>query len=277
MSFKPEKSIDISYVETSAPMEITNHFHNSHEIIYIEEGTASFHIDNRTYTCESGDLIFISNLESHQVKAVTYPYKRFFLLIDPQYFQSFMRDHILTSILKHRPKHFNHVVKLPDSHKPIFAELLKKMALESTLEADYTQYKMSCYLQIFLIELFRHYKAAFPLASINKSMNTILEVQKHIEENYKEDIKLESISKIFYINMYYLSHQFKEITGFSFKEYLILQRMSRAKHLLFHTAHDITTVCTESGFNNVNHFIRIFKKLEGVTPYQYRKRVTEKT
>ncbi|MDF2544534.1 MAG: hypothetical protein K0S47_4252, partial [Herbinix sp.] len=101
--------------------------------------------------------------------------------------------------------------------------------------------------------------------------NIIFEIQKYMDENLTEEITLEEISKKFYMNRFYLSHQFKEVTGYSFKEYLILQRLSRAKHLLFHTLLDITDVGIESGFHNVNHFIRIFKKYEKTTPYQYRK------
>jgi YesN/AraC family two-component response regulator len=266
------KNIDITYRSSLNNMEIIEHLHNSHEIIYILEGTALFQINNKNYECKSGDLIFISNLESHNVRISTYPYKRYFLLIDPQYFQTVMKDPLLTSILKHRPGHFNHVISVDESHKSIFIEFLKNMDSENKLNYAYSQYKMECYLQIFLIELFRNYKDSFPLSHVNKSMSTVLEIQKYIDEHYKEEVNLQNISKMFYINMYYLSHQFKEITGFSFKEYLILQRISRSKHLLFHTSHDITTVASESGFNNVNHYIRIFKKFESVTPYQYRKK-----
>lgn len=266
------KYIDINYTENTDNKEIINHYHNSHEIIYILEGTASFEINDKSYSCKSGDLIFISNLESHNVKISSYPYKRFFLFIDPQYFQSIMKDPLLTSILKHRPEHYNHVISLTDIHKHIFMEFFKNMHDENIQGYDYSGYKMECYLQLFLIELFRSYKSSFPLSHVHKSMGTVLEVQKYIDENYTEDINLEAVAKKFFINMYYLSHQFKGITGFSFKEYLILQRISRSKHLLLHTQYDITTVAAESGFNNVNHFIRIFKKFEGFTPYQYKKK-----
>jgi len=102
-------------------------------------------------------------------------------------------------------------------------------------------------------------------------METILRIQKYLEDNYSEEITLEEVSRRFYINAFYLSHSFKKLTGFGFKEYLILQRISRAKDFLFHTPDDITRVSLNVGFNNVNHFIRIFKKYEGLTPLQYRK------
>jgi AraC-like DNA-binding protein len=74
--------------------------------------------------------------------------------------------------------------------------------------------------------------------------------------------------------MYYLSRLFKKVSGYTFKEYLILQRIANAKSLLVYTDYNVTQICMKSGFNNVNHFIRTFKKQEGITPYQYRKKFT---
>ena len=51
-------------------------------------------------------------------------------------------------------------------------------------------------------------------------------------ENYKEDINLDLIENKFYINKYEVSRNFKKITGYNFKTYLILVRLSKAKDLL---------------------------------------------
>jgi YesN/AraC family two-component response regulator len=70
--------------------------------------------------------------------------------------------------------------------------------------------------------------------------------------------------------MYYLSHLFLKVTGYGFKQYLINHRISKAKDILLHSSSSISEVCVSSGFNNVNHFIRLFKQKEGRTPLQYR-------
>jgi AraC-like DNA-binding protein len=72
--------------------------------------------------------------------------------------------------------------------------------------------------------------------------------------------------------MYYLCHLFKAVTGFSIKNYLIQYRISRSKDLLVLTSDDMTMVGSACGFQNVNHFIRTFRRLVGITPYQYRKK-----
>jgi YesN/AraC family two-component response regulator len=123
-----------------------------------------------------------------------------------------------------------------------------------------------------MISLYRKYSGSFPAHITNNISGLILQIQRYIEENSSHNINLKDISKMYYTDMYYLSHNFKKITGYTFKEYLILQRISRAKDFLYHTKDDISMVGVKSGFNNVNHFIRIFKKITGITPLQYRKK-----
>lgn len=263
--------INIVYHETSKELEMKTHFHNSHEIIYVLEGTAQFNINNKIYTCESNSLLFISNLESHELKVIKYPYKRYFLLIKPDYFHSILKEPVLASILKNRPEHFTHVLAVDGTNRQFVSELFAKMYSESSGQKDFWQQSLGSYLLILLVFLYRNYNGFFPITTVNSSMCTVIEIQKHIEKHYMEEISLKEIARQFYTDMFYLSHLFKKVTGFSFKEYLILQRISRAKDRLFYTSDPVTRVAQDSGFNNVNHFIRIFKKFEGLTPYQYRK------
>jgi YesN/AraC family two-component response regulator len=129
------------------------------------------------------------------------------------------------------------------------------------------------YIYLLLISVYRISEEHFPLAKLNTSINNVIvEIQKYIEDHFTEDISLKEISKLFYTDMYYLCHLFKNVTGYTFKSYLTLQRISRAKDLLFYADEDVTQVGLNSGFNNVNHFIRTFRKIVGITPYQYRKK-----
>lgn len=64
---------------------------------------------------------------------------------------------------------------------------------------------------------------------------------------------------------------FKQITGFNFKEYIIIYRLQKAKELLETTDKTISTIGLDIGFNNVNQFIKLFKLKENCTPLQYKK------
>ncbi|NSW90906.1 MAG: helix-turn-helix transcriptional regulator [Firmicutes bacterium] len=270
INFEDPNFISIVYRESCSELEMETHFHNSYEIIYVVEGKAQFHINNKAYNITPGNIIFINNLESHHLKVISYPYKRYFILIDPLWFQSVINDPILLSLFKNRPWHFRHTICLDTAIRDVITELFTKMFAEFKDKKDYWILAIESYLQKLLVLLYRNYRGIFPLVSYTKPMETIFQVQKHIEENCTGEISLETVSKLFYIDKYYLSRLFRETTGFTFKEYLILQRISRAKERLFYTNNSITKVGIDSGFNNVNHFIRIFKKYTGTTPLKYR-------
>lgn len=265
-------ALSIVYQNTFEDMEMRPHFHNSYEIIYIVEGKIELTINNRLYTAHNGCIIFISNLESHELKVLQYPYKRYFILLDPNYFQTILNEPIIASIFKHRPTQFNHIIKLSYTDTAYLSSVINNMYEESISEKAFKEITLRSYLSLLFIHLYRNYGSSFPLTTLNKQMETVIEIQKHVEDHFMEDLTLHELANLFYIDMYYLSHLFKKVTGFSFKEYLILQRITKAKQILFYTYDDITQVGINSGFNNVNHFIRIFKKYEGMTPYQYRKK-----
>lgn len=260
------------YEETMYPLHIGSHFHNTYELIYILEGRAYVEINSQKYTAAPGSLIFINHLESHELKILQFPYKRFYLLIKPQLFQNVITDPHLSSIFKHRPKDFNHVLLLNEDERNLVTSLLNQIKKELDSKLDFHMMEASALLQLLFINLYRNHPGRFPLTDLTGSTDTVLKIQKYIDEHWQESVTLSKVSEMFYMDMYYLSHQFKKICGFSFREYIILQKISKAKDLLVGSDMSITKVCNSSGFGNVNHFIRIFGKNEGITPFQYRKK-----
>ncbi|WP_434579305.1 helix-turn-helix domain-containing protein [Thermoanaerobacterium thermosaccharolyticum] len=99
--------------------------------------------------------------------------------------------------------------------------------------------------------------------------NLIFQVQKYISQYYKDKICFGTLAKKFFVNKFYLSHVFKDITGLCYKDYLIQDRLSIAKDMLISTQMSIAEICEECGYNNLSHFIRIFKAYENLTPSQY--------
>lgn len=265
--------IEIIHRVTAQNMEMNLHFHNSYEMIYIKQGKAIFKINNKDYTVSPGSIIFLSNLEKHELKVVEYPYERYFMLINPEYLLSEIKSPELSSVFRHRPEHFSHLLVI-SPEKAVFVEnLISSMLNEYTDQKEHYEISVSSLLSLLLIYLHRNYPSFFPVSVRNKTTATILDIQKYIDENSQSRLNLKDLSKKYFIDMYYLSRVFKNVTGYSFKEYIILQRISQAKNLLYFTTEDITQVGLLSGFNNTNHFIKLFKKYEGITPYQYRKHI----
>ena len=95
-------------------------------------------------------------------------------------------------------------------------------------------------------------------------------IRDYIETNYHEDIYLEKLADEYHVSLSYLSRIFKEHYGITFQQYLANTRIGHAKNLLITTNMTINDISEAAGFNSRNTFIRMFKKLEGVTPTEFR-------
>ena len=76
---------------------------------------------------------------------------------------------------------------------------------------------------------------------------------------------------MFYINKFYLTRIFKEKFGVTLNNYLLQIRITHAKQLLRFTDKTVETIGVECGMGSVHYFSRMFKKIEGISPSEYRK------
>ena len=97
-------------------------------------------------------------------------------------------------------------------------------------------------------------------------------IKKYIDDNFSTTtLSIVDLEKIFHISHYYLSRLFKKKTGITIKEYLILTRMNFAKEKLLNSQCVISEIAKDSGYNDIYHFFKEFKKRYGISPKTYRK------
>ncbi|PKM67385.1 MAG: hypothetical protein CVU95_06650 [Firmicutes bacterium HGW-Firmicutes-2] len=106
----------------------------------------------------------------------------------------------------------------------------------------------------------------------NDFNNPVNKCIQFIEAEFMHDISLNEVADRLDISVSYLSKQFKDETGINFKEYVTLTKIKKAKHLLNETNQTIEQIAKAIGYNSTLQMIRMFKKLENVTPSEYRKR-----
>ena len=99
----------------------------------------------------------------------------------------------------------------------------------------------------------------------------IVEIINHIRNDYK-NVTLESLSETFHLSKPYLSKYIREKAGMTFQEVVKEERMKKARTLLRETNQTVETIAAEVGYENVEHFNRLFRKSYGMTPVQYRKK-----
>ena len=93
----------------------------------------------------------------------------------------------------------------------------------------------------------------------------------YLNDYYREDITLDDLAEKFYISRSYLTRIFKETTGITVVQYLTVVRIRQAARLLRETDSPITEIADLCGFGNVTYFEKVFNRIRGMTPRQYRK------
>lgn len=97
----------------------------------------------------------------------------------------------------------------------------------------------------------------------------LIEILNYIQTNYL-DVTLEDLSEKFYLSKPYLSKYIKEKSGMTFGETVKRVRMKKARALLKSTNMTVESIALSVGYQNVEHFNRLFKKAYKMTPVQYR-------
>jgi AraC-like DNA-binding protein len=105
-----------------------------------------------------------------------------------------------------------------------------------------------------------------------KLKQTVETVIQYIREHYRSNLSLESCADQFGLSPYTLSRAIKQATGINFIDYLTNLRIEQAKELLRTTTMKMNEIADQVGYQHT-YFNRIFKKIEGVSPTQYRERV----
>ena len=109
--------------------------------------------------------------------------------------------------------------------------------------------------------------------SAMKYSHVISRAEKYVAENFCDpNISLISVAKYVGLSAAHFSTVFSQTVGRPFINYLTAMRIERAKELLATTNMKLSTIAMEIGYNEPNYFSHVFRKLEGITPKEYRNR-----
>ncbi|MCI9221704.1 MAG: response regulator [Lachnospiraceae bacterium] len=124
-----------------------------------------------------------------------------------------------------------------------------------------------------IVKLIEHYlslvTAEFEQGQ-NASNYAVYQVEQYIRTHYSEDLTLNILADLVYLNPNYLSNVFSQVTGCTLNKYINQIRMEKAQELLLHTNMKITDISQAVGYPNASYFCKSFQKRFGTTPERFR-------
>jgi len=261
-------------VRTSSQMPAP-HFHDMYEIYYLISGERNYSIGNRSYNVSPGDLLFIPSCEIHRATNTSAPFHERIVI---HFNKSFLGEDAVWLDDERCPfVTGTHLITLPVRVRKRVEELLSLMVIEYYTKDQGFETTLKAALLELLVLSVRRNKGAMgrkiEQAQIEYAMRScqkISEIISYMNDNYEKPLTLESLARQCYISPCYLSRLFKRTTGCSFIKYLTEIRIKTAQRLLRETEWKVGVIAEKTGFGDLAHFGKMFKKITRCTPLQYR-------
>ena len=133
-------------------------------------------------------------------------------------------------------------------------------------------------LEVVLVQLGRQQDLSFSGETPGPRASKECEfIRRYIDNHFKEDLTLNHLAKLAHLNKYYLSHSFRREFGTSPINYLISRRVDESRFLLRKTDHSLSLIAEILGFSSLSYFSQCFRRVEGISPTEYRKQSREKS
>jgi len=256
----------------------TWHYHNNYEISFITEGSGKRIVADSIEEFQPGDLVFIGcNLPHVWIadKETRTPSNRNLEMVFLQF-----TSVVLSRQLLELPEFIN-IKKAMDSSErgiQIVGQTLNEVS-EIMLQLPYLKSfeRMLAFLR--MMDIIGKSDTNIQLASKeyhNKRFTTankrIEAIHEYLMKNFQQDIDLKSLAGMVNMAEGSLCRFFRMKMGMTLFEYLNQLKVEFACKLLMDQDLSVLDVCHDSGFNNISHFNKQFKKATGVPPSEYRKR-----
>ncbi len=252
------------------------HSHNRLELSIVKSGTGKYYIGNEVYDVQKNDIFIISNIEAHGIEMnENERMTNMVIHFEPRLVWSGDNDFDsrYLKIFFDRGQNFSHKLDVNNSATKKIQELFFEMEEEFQLKLPEYNLMAKVKLLNMLVLLLRHYNYVAEENSDeekNYEIKIINKITDFVDNNYDKDIKLQELADIAHMNPTYFSSFFKKYNGLTLTDYIVRKRISKAIEYLKGTDKTILEISGLCGFNNSANFNKMFKKITGITPTQYR-------
>lgn len=266
-----------SLIEDNIPKHttmISKHWHSNIEIFYVFTGKVSLWVNSEKYELCNDNLIVININEIHSARNMENG-NGVLLQIPYEFVKSYYPNIDRISFT------CNSIVETNNSEKYYkLKNLLKE--IDNIYNEGKEGYILKSYSLLFdiLFELVTNFSISKPdkeSIKSKKNLDRLTEIVEYIKENKKAELSLDMVAEKVNLTPQYLSKYFQKYMGISYIKYVNSLRFESAYKELVNTDLSITHIAIENGFPEAKAFNKIFKKVYGVNPREYRKNLKRKS
>lgn len=254
------------------------HSHQEYEIYFFHAGTCRYLIGNHIYDLLPGDILIMDGLSLH--KPNVHPqskYIRSVVHFSPHWIKDVLETLGSMYLLDIFHKLHHCLIRTRENEE---SKLLEKIIYRLAELSQLDEHKIAqneTELKVLLIQALISVQKLGQTDTIKlpdkKSEKAVHaeNIAMYIQMNYMHKLTIDSIAEALNLSKSYLSHLFREMTGFTVMEYIMGFRLTRVKYLLEAEAEkSIKEIALECGFESASHFSRYFRERVGVTAREYR-------
>lgn len=264
METSTDRSANVLWVAESnfiTKSGIKLHTHEYYHLFYVRNGPVDFPVGDHVYTTKDGEFILARPGVLHGMNEVQERMVRCYEI------KFSVSSHRLIRLLEALPNKLG-----PDD----FASTLIKELVEECARGEPASPTIaSDYLLTLINYLYRHYGAQEKVDTDVVDTTGYSAMSKNIvhylEANYQREVPLQEVADALGLNKNYICSAFKRDSGMTIGGCLTLIRIRKAAELISFSDMNMAQVAESTGFTNLSHFNRIFKKVVGMPPGQYRR------
>ncbi|HEB27685.1 MAG TPA: AraC family transcriptional regulator [Porticoccus sp.] len=234
--------------------------HQDHLLIYCTDGKGIVAAKGSTVGINAGDILVLPKGIAHRYQATTNaPWSIYWI-----HFAGGLCDNFLEPLLNEDE---SLTVLSPGAHAKIVSDF------ETLLEVRQTGYNQRNFIHAsnLLRQLLSYLSATHPLTTTKEGIQFDLDaVHALMQEKLHSHLALEELAEKVNLSKYHFSSKYKAITGQSPIQHFLHLKMEHACYLLDISGHSIKAISRDLGYEDNYYFSRLFKKIIGVSPQQYR-------
>lgn len=275
------QTFEIFRYRDAAPREVPLHHHDFYEIYFFISGSVLYNIENRSYLLTPGDILLIQPMQLHQpvFDERTGSYERIVLWLDRNFLDQFGLEEENLSACFHSARPGYAGLLRPDEHiRQMLQYLLELLLQEQSQSSREYGHRISClsYLALILSQLCRLSSQEPPEVEASNVSKAVYDVLEYINENYSENLSLDTLANRFFISKYHLSREFTRVTGSSVHKYVTQRRLITAKEMMS-KGMSTTEVSHHCGFGDYSSFYRAFRTAYQISPGEFIRRLKKNT